>query len=189
MSGALVPGDFKLFFIRGRGTATGATILSVAHTAGDSTLTLTLDITGTPNGNETVEFRAFPGEIFNASGEAASSSTTTGKLELNDRILTSLEGTLEEKQVVIRNNIINSKRGEEARITYNVERSTRVTISIHDLNGDLIKVLFDGTSMPGLNEVLWAGENKKGRSVVGGVYYIVIKIGDTRDVKKILVAW
>jgi hypothetical protein len=36
---------------------------------------------------------------------------------------------------------------------YSVERSTRVTILIRDLNGYLIKVLYDDTGMPGLNRM------------------------------------
>ena len=82
--GDLLASDFSIAFTQGSGTATNATIASVSHTAGTSSATLTLTITGTPNGQETVEITPAATSIYNASDAAARTSETSGVLNLKN---------------------------------------------------------------------------------------------------------
>ena len=41
--------------------------------------------------------------------------------------------------------------------------------------------------MPGSNLITWDGKNRRGKIVVPGVYFIVVKVGGKRYVKKVLV--
>jgi hypothetical protein len=58
---------------------------------------------------------------------------------------------------------------------------------VYDLAGDTVKVLYNRSTNAGMNEVVWDGTSKRGRPVVQGVYYIVVKIGKERYVRKVLV--
>ncbi|KKK54259.1 hypothetical protein LCGC14_3086540, partial [marine sediment metagenome] len=83
--GDLSVSDFTIIFVQGSGTAIGATISAVTHIAGSNTVTLTLNITGTPNGQETVEIKPAAGSIYNASDNEASIANTTGTLSLKNK--------------------------------------------------------------------------------------------------------
>ncbi len=92
-----------------------------------------------------------------------------------------------DKKVIIRNNIINPKTGDLVYINFILKKSEKVNIRIFDLSGCQVKVLCNRKYSSGLNEVTWNGKNKRGKTVMRGDYYIVIKIGKKRYVKKVLV--
>ncbi len=83
-SGALETADFDLTFTQNGGTASNVTISSVTKTTGaalsggESTVRVNLNITGSPDGNETVEIKPASAAIFDVAGNEASVSTTTG---------------------------------------------------------------------------------------------------------------
>ena len=58
---------------------------------------------------------------------------------------------------------------------------------MYDLAGRPVAELYDRVGSPGLNEVIWNGKNRRGQKVVPGVYYVVVRIGKERYVKKVLV--
>ena len=108
---------------------------------------------------------------------------TTGIITLN--VDTGLLSN-EQGNVIIRNNILNPHRGEATILNFKLDKRSNVTITVYDLAGDSVKVLYNGTANAGMNEVSWDGKNKRGRPVVQGVYLIVVKIGKDRHVRKVL---
>ncbi|MES0490668.1 MAG: hypothetical protein ABUK01_11780 [Leptospirales bacterium] len=82
-SGNLLPEDFNLIFNQNSGTATNARISEVRRTAGD-TFALTLSVNPAANGDETIEIKPFAGQIFDAAGNVAENTTTTGEFNLKD---------------------------------------------------------------------------------------------------------
>jgi hypothetical protein len=91
------------------------------------------------------------------------------------------------QRVTIRNNVINPHNGDVTYINYYIDSGRKVTITAYDLAGNPVKVLFNGTGSTGTNLVTWNGRNRNGATVVPGVYYMVIKIGSDRYVRKVLV--
>ncbi len=141
--------------------STGTAVPSVA--AAD---TITLDGATITDGTVVSTTAAF---------SAISGSFSTGAIDMAD------------KKVIIRNNIINPKTGDLVYINFILKKSEKVNIRIFDLSGCQVKVLCNRKYSSGLNEVTWNGKNKRGKTVMRGDYYIVIKIGKKRYVKKVLV--
>ena len=84
-------------------------------------------------------------------------------------------------------NIINPKNGELAYINIVTSKSEKISVTVYDLNGDPVAELFKQKRMPGSNLITWDGKNRRGKIVVPGVYFIVVKVGGKRYVKKVLV--
>ncbi len=186
-SGALETTDFAIIFIQNGGGATGVTIANVTKNdnntllGGETIVRVHLNISGYPSGDETIEITPADGSsIFDAAGNPVQVTETTGLLTLNEQ-------PLAEGKVIIRNNIINPKRDEKTTINFRLDKSTKVNITVYDLNGDPVKVLYNRVAGAPLNEAVWDGKNKRGRAVVQGVYFVVVKIGKERFVKKVLV--
>jgi hypothetical protein len=179
--------DFSLIFSKNGGLATGANITGVTRndgvtplTGGETTIRLHLSITGSPGGTETIEVTPANGSsIFNGAGNPASATETTGPQLLNSRLS---EGT-----VIIRSNIINPKRNEITTLNVRLDRSAKLNITVYDLAGDPVHVLFNRTAAAGMSEVIWDGKNRRGNAVVPGVYYVVVRIEKERHIHKVLV--
>ncbi|MCK4802937.1 MAG: hypothetical protein KAT88_00195, partial [Spirochaetes bacterium] len=63
----------------------------------------------------------------------------------------------------------------------------KVKVTVYDLAGNPVKVLYNRKAPAGVTNVRWYGKNKKGRKVIQGVYYVVTMIGKKRHVKKVLI--
>jgi len=89
-SGAVEASDFALTFTGNGGSATNAVIGALAKTdggalaGGESAVRVSLTITGTPSGAETIEIKPAVNAVFDSVGNAAP-TTTTGAKTLNDK--------------------------------------------------------------------------------------------------------
>jgi hypothetical protein len=93
----------------------------------------------------------------------------------------------EDSVVAIRSNILRPAQGESTVISFRLDNATKVTVTVYDLAGDVVGVIFDQTGSVGLNEVSWDGKNRRGKNVVPGVYFITVVIDKKRHVLKALV--
>jgi hypothetical protein len=89
--GNLATTDFAVAFAANGGTATGATITGITHTAPSGTVVLTLSYTGTISGTETITVTSVAGAVVDAAGNAA--SVTTGAKTLSAIGVASITGT------------------------------------------------------------------------------------------------
>ncbi|MEO0293331.1 MAG: C25 family cysteine peptidase [candidate division WOR-3 bacterium] len=64
-------------------------------------------------------------------------------------------------------------------IVYNTSQEVPVEIKIFTIAGRLVKEIYPGVSKYGINYVEWDGKDKLGRPVSNGVYYYMIKAGNT----------
>jgi hypothetical protein len=110
-----------------------------------------------------------------------------GSLSANKDLV--IDGLLSDEQgnVIIRNNIINPRQGEATILNFRLDERSTVTITVYDLAGDSVKVIYNQSANAGMNEVVWDGKSKRGKAVVPGVYFIVVKIEKNRYVRKVLV--
>ena len=60
-------------------------------------------------------------------------------------------------------------------IEYNVDNDCRVTLTIRNSNGRLVKTLIDERQTSGKKSVEWNGFNKHGKSVASGLYFAELK--------------
>jgi hypothetical protein len=189
-SGALAIADFSLIFAQNGGTATGVSVSSVTKSndtplgGGETVVRLHINVTGLPSGVETLEIRPVDGSsIFDQYGNASAGTETTGPITLN-----AIATPLAPGKVIIRNNIVDPNAGTHTTLNFRLTKAQKVTITVYDLAGRPVKVLYDRTGNIGLNEVTWDGKNRDGRTVVHGVYYVVVLIDKERYVHKVLVA-
>ncbi len=73
--GALTAAAFSLSFAANAGTATGASITGITHTAGSNTVTLTISVTGTVAGTETITVDTVANSVYDNAGNASTFST------------------------------------------------------------------------------------------------------------------
>ena len=92
-------------------------------------------------------------------------------------------GTYEKKaeipdnEIRIYKNVIDPGKGERTRIVYNIHGAGTVKIKVFNINGTLIKELFNGTVDGGKDqdEAIWDGFNAGGKVVASGTYIITIQ--------------
>ncbi len=64
--------------------------------------------------------------------------------------------------------------------------SATVRLTIHDLLGQRVRTLVQGTHPPGRQQVLWDGLSDDGKGMATGVYLVRLEVGSTRRAQKIL---
>ena len=57
------------------------------------------------------------------------------------------------------------------KITYGAPRASRISLSIYNVNGQLVSTVFDGAVDAGVHQVTWDGTDAYGRQVSRGVYF------------------
>lgn len=70
-------------------------------------------------------------------------------------------------------------------ISYTIEKSGPVKLSILDIRGRLITELVDAVLLAGEKNVVWEGQDGTGQPVPSGVYFCQLRVGTHRRMKKI----
>ncbi|MBN2321816.1 MAG: T9SS type A sorting domain-containing protein [Acidobacteria bacterium] len=73
------------------------------------------------------------------------------------------------------------------RINYQLEKDSRVSLSVFDLSGRKVKDLFSGDQVSGSHQVEWDGTDGSGRRVSNGCYIIRLEAGDFTHSEKVAV--
>jgi hypothetical protein len=81
----------------------------------------------------------------------------------------------------------NPLRGGQGRLRFSLTRPGKATVSIFDLNGRLVKTIFDGEGQEGWNEATWDGIDTAGRPVASGVYFYRLHTDGKELSKKLIV--
>jgi hypothetical protein len=89
--------------------------------------------------------------------------------------------------VTILNNVINPLRGEKTGLYYSLSNAGYVTITVFDLKGDIVNVLYRGQRAAGEYSTTWDGRNRGGRVVARGLYFIKLVGPDVNEIRKVLV--
>ena len=75
----------------------------------------------------------------------------------------------------------------ETWIPYSLAKGTKVTLSIHDVNGRLISHQLLGFQRSGKHVVHWNGRNVMGESVASGIYFYTLNAGSFSATRKMVV--
>jgi len=77
--------------------------------------------------------------------------------------------------------------GAKGTIQFTLARSSKAAVEIFDVNGRLVRSVFDGVAKEGLNVVNWDGTDSGSRPVASGVYFYRLKANDEEFAKKLVV--
>jgi hypothetical protein len=77
--------------------------------------------------------------------------------------------------------------GATGRIQFTVAREGKARIDILDVEGRLVRTVFDGVAREGVNDAFWNGTNASGNQVANGVYFYRLRAGDEDLSKKMVV--
>jgi hypothetical protein len=72
------------------------------------------------------------------------------------------------------------------RIPFEIPRAGRVTISVHDIGGALVKVLLDGAAPQGPGEAAWDGTDSGGRRAGSGVYLCRLRFEEREETLRMM---
>jgi hypothetical protein len=74
----------------------------------------------------------------------------------------------------------------ETKINYQLPKNANVSLKIYNMLGQLVIKLVDERQSAGFKSVSWNGKDRFGNQVGNGIYIYVIKAGDFRDVKRMV---
>ena len=69
-------------------------------------------------------------------------------------------------------------------IQFSIPEDSEVTLSIYNINGQLVRTLFSGTIKAGRHSAVWNGKDFRGAPVASGIYLYQLKVGGYTQVKK-----
>lgn len=71
-------------------------------------------------------------------------------------------------------------------IRFTLPKASRVSMKIYNIMGQLVKEVLDEELPSGVHTVTWSGDNESGKEVASGIYFYVVKAGDFRAAKKMV---
>ena len=89
--------------------------------------------------------------------------------------------------VTIMNNVINPERGERTSLHYVLTGGGTVTITVFDLKGDIVDILYRGQQTAGEHSTTWDGRNRAGNAVARGVYFVKLVGPGVSETRKVMV--
>jgi len=89
--------------------------------------------------------------------------------------------------VTILNNVINPDKGQKASLYYTLPSANLVTITVFDLSGNVVAILYRGQLAAGDHSTTWNGTNQQGRAVARGIYFMRVVASGIDEYRKVLV--
>ncbi|MCF7912960.1 MAG: T9SS type A sorting domain-containing protein [Candidatus Cloacimonetes bacterium] len=74
----------------------------------------------------------------------------------------------------------------ELTISLNIFETCSGEISVYNIRGQLIKRIYEGAMLKGNQQFIWQGDNSNGNPVSSGVYFCKMRIGDSEEMKKVI---
>ncbi len=72
------------------------------------------------------------------------------------------------------------------RIGFTMERAGHAALAVCDMNGRLVRTLWDGVLPAGDREVVWDGRDEVGKEVASGVYLLRLRSGAVLETRRVL---
>ncbi len=92
---------------------------------------------------------------------------------------------LDASSAIIRGNYPNPFN-PTTQIEYSLDQTTSITFSIFDIEGRLVKTLYQGLQERGDHSVIWNGNDRQGNAVASGIYFSRLSHSKGVDTHKIL---
>ncbi|HDS09103.1 MAG TPA: T9SS type A sorting domain-containing protein, partial [Firmicutes bacterium] len=75
-------------------------------------------------------------------------------------------------------NPFNLNRNRVTKFNVNLETAQSVLLNVYNVNGELVKTLYEGVLEQGLHEISWDGTNDHNKQLDAGVYFVFFKYGN-----------
>ncbi|MDP8320722.1 MAG: T9SS type A sorting domain-containing protein [Candidatus Stygibacter australis] len=102
-----------------------------------------------------------------------------------DQIAASIASS-DEISEIVNMNVYPNPFNPELTVKYNLEEAQRVEITVYNLKGEKVKTLLEEQAVAGAGEKVWDGRNAQGSACGSGVYFVQMKTGNERILKKAL---
>ena len=77
-------------------------------------------------------------------------------------------------------------RGPATTIEFLITEGNKISLSIYNIRGQLVKTLINSYLDRGKHQISWNGKNESGQSVSSGIYYCRLKSGNQETVRKMI---
>ena len=71
-------------------------------------------------------------------------------------------------------------------ITYQLQTSSAVEISVYDILGNLVRKLYKGVEAPGTKHINWNATDDAGVLLSSGIYFYKVQVGNTSEIKRMM---
>jgi len=71
-------------------------------------------------------------------------------------------------------------------ISYQLPKSSKTTLSIYNLKGQLIRRIVNDIQNKGFHEIIWDGKDRNNNPVASGIYFYKLKTEDKLDIRKMI---
>jgi hypothetical protein len=71
-------------------------------------------------------------------------------------------------------------------VRFTIEKSSRVSLSLYNMNGQQIGYLLDGNLMAGTHEIQFNKNDLSGKVVPQGVYFFKLQVGEKLSILKVV---
>ncbi|MDD3626450.1 MAG: Ig-like domain-containing protein [bacterium] len=78
-------------------------------------------------------------------------------------------------------NPFNLNKNRVTKFKINLETSQEVLFNVYNVNGELVKTLYEGSMDQGLHEIQWDGTNDHNKQLDSGVYFVFFKYGSNTE--------
>lgn len=72
-------------------------------------------------------------------------------------------------------------------IDYTLPSDCEVKLTIYNILGQKVRTLVDSFQKAGSQRIIWDGKNDNGKEAASGIYFYRLKVGEFRDVKKMII--
>ena len=74
---------------------------------------------------------------------------------------------------------------QATQIEYGLPRAAGVELTVHNLLGQVVRALLNENQSAGYKQVLWNGTDNRGRLVGSGVFFIQLRVGEKRWIRRV----
>lgn len=81
---------------------------------------------------------------------------------------------------------VNSSPNPGTTISFSLQENTHVDLSIYNMRGQLVKILFNERKYSGNYKIIWDGRDKSGRLMANGIYFFKLTAGRYTSTRKVV---
>jgi len=90
--------------------------------------------------------------------------------------------------VVTNRNVFHPTQGDSFTISIKAPQNGELTVKVFSISGELVRIAYDSVARAGIwNVVGWDGKNSDGTVVASGIYFVSVRGGGIRSIKKVIV--
>jgi len=110
-------------------------------------------------------------------------------IKVDSDLLSSIKNPVSQSSLSLIESITPNPFSSTTRISISFDDPLRATLSVYNLQGQIIKTLAEQAFSEGSHEVVWDGKNESGNEVSSGIYLLKLVTERGNDLKKLIVSY